>query len=224
MLWDNVAKLFKRLTGGIEAIQTLSLAGGGTGANDAAGARVSINVNEAGTGGAQTRTNDQADAIYAPLTRQVATTSPLTGGGDLNGDLTLGVDFNNTLTSTATDEGLSAAQGKVLKGLVDDITDVGFYQEETLGTGGTLTGGSCKVVRVGSLVAMSGRYTHSSSTSRNSGSGFIPVWARPSGNIYNVYSKSIYKEVSVDAAGFLVFSYDTSPTDDTLGFTISYTV
>ena len=226
MIWDNIAKLFKRLTGGVETIQTLSLAGGGTGANDAAGVRTAINVNEAGTGGAQTRTNDQTDAINAPLTRQIATTSPLQGGGTLESDKTLSIQdattaqkgatqLNNTLTSTSTAQALTAAQGKVLSDR---------FQDQTLGLSGFLTSGSCKVARVGSTITISGEYSWNSINNGESLAGFIPVWARPSVTMSNVYSTlQSLKEVFVLPDGQLGFVVDIAQASSN-GFSISYTV
>lgn len=132
MIWDNIAKLFKRLTGGVETAVKLSIAGGGTGGATAAEARANLGANEAGTGAAQTRTNAQNDTIYTPLTRTISTGGALSGGGSLDGDLSLSiadsstttkgaVQLDNTLTSTATDKALTSAQGKVLKDGVDAL-------------------------------------------------------------------------------------------------------
>lgn len=132
MIWDNIAKLFKRLTIGVETIIQISIAGGGTGGATAAEARANLGTNEEGTGATQTRTNAENDTVYTPLTRTVSTSGALSGGGALNGDLTLeiadsttaqkgAVQLDNTLTSAATDKALTAAQGKVLKGGVDAL-------------------------------------------------------------------------------------------------------
>tara|TARA_R110000851_G_scaffold222961_1_gene375859 strand:+ start:820 stop:1641 length:822 start_codon:yes stop_codon:yes gene_type:complete len=229
MIWDNVAKLFKRLTGAVETVVTLSLSGGGTGANDAAGVRTAINVNEAGAGGTQARTNAQADAINAPLTRSIATTSPLQGGGTLESDKTLSIQdattgqkgatqLNNTLTSTSTAQALTAAQGKALKDLVD-----GKFQSQVLGTSGALTGGSCKVARAGDIITISGSFTHASITIGSSNIGYIPLFARPSVLLQNVYFDQADKTVFVNPNGTLTFSY-TALYTETTGFSISYTI
>lgn len=130
MLYDNVSKLFKRLTSSIETIQLISISGGGTGSATAAGARTAFNVIEAGTGAAQARTNTQNDSVFTPLTRTISTTGTLNGGGDLSSNLTLSVDagstaqpgtlqLGNVLTSTDTTKALTVAQGKVLKDVQD---------------------------------------------------------------------------------------------------------
>lgn len=134
MIWDNIAKLFKRLTIGVETIIQLSIAGGGTGGATAAEARANLGANEEGTGATQTRTNAENDTVYTPLTRTVSTSGALSGGGSFDSDLTLeiadsttaqkgAVQLNNTLTSTATDKALTAAQGKVLKDSVDTLQE-----------------------------------------------------------------------------------------------------
>ena len=133
MNWDNGQKLLRRVQSGTPEVVRISLAGGGTGASDAAGARAAFNVLEAGTGAAQARTNTQNDARFVQQTRTVNTTSPLSGGGALSGNLTLSiqdsttsqkgaVQLNNTLTSTSTSQALTAAQGKVLKDSADSLS------------------------------------------------------------------------------------------------------
>ena len=237
MIWDNVAKLFKRLTGAVETVVTLSLSGGGTGANNAAGVRTAINVNEAGAGGTQTRTNAQADAINTPLTRNIATTSPLQGGGTLEADKTLSIQdattgqkgatqLNNTLTSTSTAQASTAAQAKVLKDLVDGLSD--NFQSVTLGASGSLVGGSCKVVRVGEIVIISGSYTFPATQLVASAGGFIPAWARPTiGDVMNAYEGNGFlntqRQVTVSSSGLLSFVFSGADTK-TDGFSISYTI
>lgn len=249
MIWDNIAKLFKRLTGGIETIVKLSIAGGGTGGATAAEARANLGTNEAGTGAAQTRTNAENDTIYTPLTRTISTGGALSGGGSLDGDLSLSiadsstttkgaVQLDNTLTSTATDKALTAAQGKVLKDDVDTLqgevdlntakVDVGFYQTATLGVSGDLTGGSCKVVRVGDMVTISGYFSHASATFIESAADYLPDWAAPNSGVENAFKNTYYVSSGVEYSVIiserrLVFRYSSS-TILTLQFTITYTV
>lgn len=125
MNWDNGQKLLRRLQSGVPEIVKISLAGGGTGASDAAGARSAFNVLEAGTGSNQNRTNSQNDSRFVSQARNISTSSPLGGGGPLSTDLIISiqdatttkkgaVQLDNTLTSTSTAKALTAAQGKAL--------------------------------------------------------------------------------------------------------------
>jgi len=235
---DNGQKLLRRREGGTDEPFVISLAGGGTGATSAAGARGTLEVLKSGTDGGEARTNTQNDGRFVQQTRTVSTTTPLAGGGALSGDLTLSiqdattaqkgaVQLDNTLTSTATDKALTAAQGKALKDEIGALANVGYYNSVTLGTSNNLTGGSCKVVRVGDMVVISGRYTHSASGAVSSASGFIPSWARPSENIYNLYYivSGTPWVANVTISGTLLFSYGTGGgSSTTSGFTISYTV
>jgi len=235
---DNGQKLLRRREGGTDEPFVISLAGGGTGATSAAGARGTLEVLKSGTDGGEARTNTQNDGRFVQQTRTVSTTTPLAGGGALSGDLTLSiqdattaqkgaVQLDNTLTSTATDKALTAAQGKALKDEIGALANVGYYNSVTLGTSNNLTGGSCKVVRVGDMVVISGKYTHSASGAVSSASGFIPSWARPSENIYNLYYivSGTPWVANVTISGTLLFSYGTGGgSSTTSGFTISYTV
>lgn len=130
--YDHDGRFFRRKEGTLFNPVQISLAGGGTGAPDAAGARANFNVLEAGTGTGQARTNQQNQNYFCPLTRQVTATAPLQGGGQLDNDLNLSiqdattaqkgaVQLNNTLTSTSISQALTAAQGKVLSDSVNSI-------------------------------------------------------------------------------------------------------
>lgn len=125
MNWDHGSKFFRRKEGGAFLPVQISLSGGGTGASDAAGARTALEVNKAGQGTAEARTNQQNDQVYCQLSRSVNTASPLQGGGQLDSDVNLSiqdattaqkgaVQLDNTLTSTSTTKALTAAQGKAL--------------------------------------------------------------------------------------------------------------
>lgn len=129
MLWDNVAALFRRLTGGIESIVKLSIAGGGTGGGTASEARTNLGVSESGTGSNQVRTNSQNEGVFVSQSRTINTTSPLQGGADLDEDLTLSIQggsvsqkgvlqLNNTLASASIEQALTAAQGKALNDFI----------------------------------------------------------------------------------------------------------
>lgn len=215
----------------------ISITGGGTGASTAAGARAALGVPQAGTLTGQVRTNGESDLLYVPTSRQVATSGALTGGGTLDGDVTVSiadastsakgaVQLYNGLNSTSTSLALTAAQGKAL------LDAMPYYNSETLGPSGSLTSGSCKVVRVGDTVTISGRFDHTSGVSKSSGTSYIPSWALPPsavkvGNSYvsgsdstTITGLNVFIRVSNGALGFL---YDTSRAT-TYDFTISYTV
>jgi len=239
--YDHDGKFLRRKEGTLFNPVQISLAGGGTGASDAQGARQNLNVGESGTELNQVRTNQQNNNVFCQLTRQVATQSPLSGGGQLDGDLTLtiqdattaqkgAVQLDNTLTGTAVDKALTAAQGKALNDKItplQNIVDVGFYQEQVLGTSGNLSVGSCKIVRVGSLVTISGSFSHSSSSSPSSSTGYIPIWGRPSYtpsvNAYLVIEGAFSAIVNAHSDGVIGFQYSQNQTI-TNEFTISYTV
>ena len=134
MKWDNSQNLFRRLESGVFNIKPISLAGGGTGAVDAAGARTVLQVNKTGTGENEARTNSQNDLRYIQNSRSINTTSPLQGGGDLSANRTLSiqdasttqkgaVQLENTLNSTSTSLALTAAQGKALKDTADSLAN-----------------------------------------------------------------------------------------------------
>lgn len=210
----------------------VSITGGGTGASTAAGARTALNVNEKGTLGAQVRSNAESDALYVPQARTITTAGALNGGNSLDSNISLTVDSATTgqqgvvqlfngLNSTSTTQALTAAQGKVL----GDRADVGYYNSQTLSPSGSLAGGSCKVVRVGDLVTISGFYTHASLAYVESPANYLPTWARPSASVNNYYSaQNLGAERTVSiVTGTMYFQYNTSQTS-TSGFTISYTV
>lgn len=241
MNWDHGSKFFRRKDGGAFLPVQISLAGGGTGATDAAGARVSLNISEKGTGNDQSRTNSQNNMVFCALSRQIKTEAPLEGGGTLEGDLTLSiqdgttaqkgsVQLNNTLTSTSTTQALTAAQGKVLGDSIAAIpppgTDVGFYQELVLnGSAGGWGGGQCMVVRVGRVVTISGEFTHSSTGGINSSVNFLPSWAEAAQDTFNTYynnGEAQWLRVGVISSRRLSVIYSSGTRTNTEGFTISY--
>lgn len=223
---------FQKWDGASFNVVPVSITGGGTGAGTPGGARIALNVPEAGTLDGQVRTNAQSNALYAPSSRLIATSGALNGGDTLDGDLNLTIDSASTsqqgvvqlfngLNSTSTTQALTAAQGKVL----GDRADVGYYNSETLSPSGSLSGGSCNVVRVGNLVVISGFFTHVSSSYIESPSNYLPSWARPSASVNNYYSaQNLGAERTISiVTGTLYFQYDSAQTS-TSGFTISYTI
>jgi len=228
----------------------VSITGGGTGASTAAGARTALNVNEKGTLAAQVRSNAESDALYVPQSRTISTAGALNGGNSLDSNISLTVNSATTsqqgvvqlfngLNSTSTTQALTAAQGKVLNDiqysqasnivyLLDFASVTIDYQEATISASGTLTGGDAKIVKVGNMVTISGKFLHSSSTLRASNTGAIPSWGRPdSDGALNCYvfedGSNTGRRVFVNSNGQISFFYTASVTD-TLGFTISYTI
>lgn len=242
--YDHGSKFFRRKESTLLNPIQISLAGGGTGAENAAGARGNLGVLEAGTGTQQARTNQQNQNYFCPLTRQVSTSSPLQGGGQLDNDLNLriqdgttaqkgAVQLNNTLTSTSTTQALTAAQGKVLNDKVQGFVGVGYYNEADLPLSGAITSGSVRVVRVGSVVTISGICGHSSAYSASMATDSLPVWARPSYAFSNLYDRTatIIREVRVSSvSNNISFDYHQFSNNqgyfstNTYPFTISYTV
>lgn len=233
MLWDNGAKLFKRLTATIETVQLLSLAGGGTGASTAAGARTVLDVKSTGElDAAYVRQDaDGADIDDIPAFRN---TIDVYAKGDVytqadvyaksetytKSEVDAKTIINNTLTSTSTTESLSAAQGKVLKDQVDLIPVINSQQAE-LSASGSLTGGTCVVYKIGNSVTVHGNFTYASSDFVLV-SGFIPSWARPTTySALNSYSATEGRDVSVTTGGNLSFS-STDPKTSSNNFTITY--
>lgn len=219
----------------------ISITGGGTGASTAGGARSALGVPQVGTLAGQVRTNGESDLLYVPTSRQVSTSGALTGGGTLDGDVTVSiadastsakgaVQLYNGLNSTSTSLALTAAQGKALLDAMP--VDVGYYNATTLGASGDMTSGSAKVVRSGSLVVISGSFNWSSSSiPRELSAGAIPSWARPSTTKNNAYllQGGGARSCTVFSSGSMQFSYyswsgSLQSTTNSLGFTISYTV
>lgn len=215
----------------------ISITGGGTGASTAAGARSALGVPQAGTLAGQVRTNGESDLLYVPTSRQVATSGALTGGGTLDGDVTVSiadastsakgaVQLYNGLNSTSTSMALTAAQGKAL------ADNQGYLNEATIASSGDMTSGSAKVVRSGSLVVISGSFNWSSSSiPRELSAGAIPSWARPPTAKNNAYllQGGGARTCTVFSSGSMQFSYyswsgSLQSTTNSLGFTISYTV
>lgn len=90
-----------------------------------------------------------------------------------------------------------------------------YYNEAAVTPGGDFSGGSVKVVRIGSTVTVSfPLLNHASSVAPASASGIIPVWARPSDdrrNVYNADANSVSCNVEVQADGDFVLRYYSAP-------------
>lgn len=222
-----VSGQFNVWSGSAWDVKAVSVSGGGTGATNAADARANLGISS----------TSEADALYLKVNSNLSDLNDKTtarseldvyGKSEMPGATTSIKGFtqlNDTLTSTSVDLALTAAQGKALKDELDGFIDVGFYQEETVGVSGGLLSGLSKVVRVGSLVTISGEYVHTSSDFILSSTGLIPSWARPPSNtVQNSYlASSEQRDVAVNPSGQLIFSYAAVSTT-TNNFTLSYTV
>jgi|GEM_PF-2587463 len=213
MNWDNGQKLLRRVQSGTPEVVKISLAGGGTGASDAAGARSAFNVLEAGTGAAQSRTNTQNDSRFVQGSRSISTTSPLQGGGDLSANRTLSiqdasttqkgaVQLENTLNSTSTSLALTAAQGKILGDM---------FRSESKPLDNQFTGGTAYFAKAGNIVTVE-LFGGSNISSDNVSStfGFVPLWARPNRQshgsvVYEIESYGVH--VTINITGSIQISY-----------------
>lgn len=236
MKFDGSAKLFRRNESGTFQPIAISLAGGGTGATTAAGAREKLMVAKTGVADSEVRTNAQNDLRY------LSNDSDFSGINDKEAafnnikqpattSVSGAVQLNNTLTSTSASQALTAAQGKVLKDLLDSYFQVASVSAPS----GDLTSGGMKIAKSGNTVTISSDtsgagFSHASSDFAESGV-IIPVGLRPLHNVSNTYSLFIGSSygVFVRSNGTIAFQY--SKYDGTVlnrtstgGFTISYTV
>ena len=241
MNWDHGSKFFRRKEGGAFLPVQISLSGGGTGASDAAGARTALEVNKAGQGTAEARTNQQNDQVYCQLSRSINTASPLQGGGQLDSDVNLSiqdattaqkgaVQLDNTLTSTSTAKALTAAQGKVLsEKITNDINSL-TRQSVITSLGGDFTSGEITIEKVGNIISITGYGNHTSTSTPSTGS-IIPVWAYPKSNsVGTIYlmDNTVIREVRVSTA-LTNISFDyrnwsglSHSSSFTTGFNITY--
>lgn len=176
----------------------------GTGASDVrTNSQNDARFGLAGTGSSQQRSNSQNDARFMRPS-----------------------DVVNNLTSDSTTAPLSAAMGKKL------VSEQLYYKSETLSAPSlNLTAGSCKIVRVGDMVTITGRFDTPSRTDPGSANGYIPSWAVPSNvQVRNVYELRFqFSRVEVTNLGNLKFWFNNpdgsnKKVTDTGDFTISYTV
>ncbi len=227
--------------------QAVTISGGGTGATTAAGARANLGVTSSTdlAAGYLSKAGNFSGLTDKPAARTEldvygkTETYTKTEVNNRTPDATTAVKglvkLNNTLTSTSTTLALTAAQGKVLNdaiaaanGIIETLSnEIPYYNSTTLGGSGELTGGSCKVVRIGSMITISGYFTHSADTTPESAAGYIPSWARPYSPITgptsagNVYFTSPDKRLIVQPDGTMSFVYSSTSTA-TSGFTITY--
>lgn len=226
MIWDNVAKLFRRLTGGVEVPQVISVAGGGTGGSTASDARSNLGVSS----------KSEANGLYlkqasngSDIPDKPAFRSQLdVYGKSENPDATTSskgyTQLNNTLTSTSTSQALTAAQGKALSGNISALTRT----EIITSLGGDFSSGEMRVERAGNLVTISGYGSHSSSSSPKTGA-ILPVWAYPvsttTGVVYSM-DNALLREARVSSTlRNISFDYrDWSGSLVTYSFTTSFNI
>lgn len=236
MNWDNGQKLLRRVQSGTPEVVKISLAGGGTGASDAAGARAAFNVLEAGTGATQSRTNTQNDARFI---RQSSDFSELTQPNSAFDNI------KQPASTTATGVVEKATNAEIEAGTADKYPDCaaiqGYYgaastlsasQVIISGASGDLISGRARLVKRFGVVQCSGEFSHSSGTSISSAAGFIPSNYRP-GFIDNDYATNAYmafngltpvsKQVKIHSDGTLSFNYSSADTETNV-FSIIYTL
>ena len=97
----------------------------------------------------------------------------------------------------------------------DLVLDSSFYEEWSGNLNGDFSSGTARIVRIGKLVTISiTDASHTSASSRSSGSGFVPSQFRPPEQQGNVVwqSGSILWRLMVDTAGVIVFVYTNAAT------------
>ena len=231
-----VSGQFNTWDGAAWNVQPVSITGGGTGGSTALAARSNLSLSSISEANAlylkaQSNGSDISDKSIFRTEINVYSKSETYTQSEVDAKTII----NNTLTSTSTTESLAAAQGKVLKDnadalavVVGNITNVGFYQEQVLGSSGALTG-NCKVVRVGSMVTISGEFTHANQSLPSSNTNYLPSWAVPlyagSFGVGNSYTPATSSDRRVAARSdrAIDFGYSSNRTS-TGSFTISYTV
>ena len=239
MKWDNSQNLLRRFESGVFNIKPISLAGGGTGATDAEGARTVLQVNKTGTGESEARTNSQNDLRYVQGSRSISTTDPLQGGGDLIENRTLSikdasttqkgaVQLENTLNSTSTTKALTAAQGKALKDTADSLDEtvttigntqlgildfVSGFSSTSAAMGGAFTSGTVTMRRSFNTVTIYVSSSNHASSSIVTGSpSVIPSGYRPIGTVNGVvsFNGSVAAQVSISTGGTITILYRDS--------------
>jgi len=237
---------FSKFNGATFDVQAISIGGGGTGSTSAAGARSAL-----GTDNASNVTTGIFDAARIPVLSITSKTSgdlPLTRtSGILSGTKVDQantsqrgtVELNDTLTSSSTTEALTANQGKSLKDTADSLSNTVAAitnNSSITATGpapaGQVDGGSCEISRSGSVVVISGEFTHPSLTQATTATGAIQAEFRPSQNSENVYTfipGSSIQKATVTTTGEIIFDYvdfSGSATSKMITgkFTISYSI
>lgn len=205
----------------------IAIAGGGTGATTPSAVRSNFDLmssseisaqfvaGQAGTGSGEFRNNGQNDNRFVQGQAGTGTTQFRNNNQNDN-------RFVQGQSGTADSQVQNNSQNRAEYSIIPGELNSEFYQEAVLSApSGDLTSGSCKVVRVGSMVTISGEFQNTFSGSAYSDGGFLPPWARPSLPVRNQYMDD--NTAIADNNGLLVFLYNNG-LSETGQFTISYTV
>lgn len=230
-----VSGQFNLWDGGAWNVSPVAVAGGGTGATNAANARANLGVSS----------TSESDLAYLKITSNLSdlnNKSTARDELDVYGksempDATTSVkgftQLNNTLTSTSIDQALTAAQGKTLKDQQDinnsQLSNLVVQNDTLSSASGDFTTVDVEIQRIGNQVIVTGSCVHLSNASPASLSGFIPLFARPSiAQVSTVYSNGggVIKYLTISSSGLMRVQYDNATTTqtDTFPFTISYIV
>ena len=148
-------------------------------------------------------------------------------------------DLTNAATARTNIDVFSKDESKAASAIISGQDNSAFYQSVTLGASGDFTSGSCKVVRIGDVVTVTGDFpTVQTGISGlvNTSVDYLPTWAVPTNSpssLYNREESAVNAVYVVRIAGpsrqIQIETY-TSNTgtpfrpDDTGAFTITYAV
>lgn len=221
---------FSTYNGSSFVASPIAIAGGGTGATTPSAVRSNFDLlssaeisaqfvsGQAGTDSGEFRNNGQNDARF--VQGQAGTSANQFRNNGQNDSR-----FVQGQAGTSDTQVQTNAQNRSEFAINSGENNSDFYQEAVLNApSGDMTGGSCKVVRVGSMVTISGFFGHGSSQNVGTALNFLPSWAtNSSSSSRNCYDAENFLIMATNQ-GALIFYYAGSSRPNTRDFTISYTV